>query len=113
MSEVMRDTAVPLYVQIAENIKGKIAGREILPGSRIPTEAELSKSYGVSRITIRKALELLVEEEILVRKQRLGTFVLDKKISRNLNHFMGFSQSCELEGGRPGTCLLSDRKSVV
>ena len=107
MSEVMRDTAVPLYVQIAENIKGKIAGREILPGSRIPTEAELSKSYGVSRITIRKALELLVEEEILVRKQRLGTFVLDKKISRNLNHFMGFSQSCELEGGRPGTCLLS------
>ena len=107
MSEVIRDTAVPLYMQIAGNIKEKIANRESLPGSRLPTEAELSKSYEVSRITVRKALELLVEDEILVRKQRLGTFVLDKKISRNLNHFMGFSQCCELEGEKPGTRLLS------
>lgn len=107
MSEVVRDTVVPLYIQIAGDIKSKIERKEILANSRIPTELELSSAYGVSRITIRKALELLVDEEILVRKQRIGTFVSDKKISRSLNSFMGFSQSCELEGSRPGTKFLS------
>ena len=90
MSEVVRDTVVPLYIQIAGDIKSKIERKEILANSRIPTELELSSAYGVSRITIRKALELLVDEEILVRKQRIGTFVSDKKISRSLNSFMGF-----------------------
>ena len=67
----------------------------------------MSSDYGVSRITIRKALELLVDEGILVRRQRVGTFVSDKKISRSLNSYMGFSQSCELEGNKPGTQFLS------
>ena len=55
MSDVVRDTAVPLYLQIAQDIKGKIDRKEIAANSRIPTEAELSKAYQVSRITIRKA----------------------------------------------------------
>ena len=103
MSDVVRDTAVPLYLQIAQDIKGKIDRKEIAANSRIPTEAELSKAYQVSRITIRKALEILVDEEILVRRQRIGTFVSDKKLSRNLNHFMGFTKICELNGKKAGT----------
>lgn len=107
MAEVVRDTVVPLYMQIAEDIKTKIEKKELVPNSRIPTELELSEAYGVSRITIRKALELLVEDEILVRRQRIGTFVSDKKVSRSLNSFMGFTQSCELSGSRPRTKFLS------
>lgn len=107
MAEVVRDTVVPLYMQIAEDIKSKIERKELAANSRIPTELELSDAYGVSRITIRKALELLVDDEILVRRQRIGTFVSDKKMSRSLNHFMGFSQSCELAGSVPGTKFLS------
>ncbi len=107
MSEVSRDTAVPLYIQIAGDIKSKIEHGELLANTRIPTEVELSGVYQVSRITVRKALEILVEEGILVRRQRIGTFVSDKKISRNLNSYMGFSQSCELEGNKPGTRFLS------
>ncbi len=107
MSEVVRDTVVPLYLQIAEDIKSKIRNEEIKANTRIPTELELSDSYQVSRITIRKALELLVDEEILVRKQRIGTFVSNKKMSRSLNSFMGFSQSCELAGNKAGTKFLS------
>lgn len=79
MAEIVRDTAVPLYIQIAEDIKAKIERKELAENSRIPTELELSEAYGVSRITIRKALEILVEDEILVRRQRIGTFVSDKK----------------------------------
>lgn len=107
MAEVVRDTAVPLYIQIAEDIKAKIDRKELVENSRIPTELELSEAYGVSRITIRKALEILVDDEILVRRQRIGTFVSDKKVSRSLNRFMGFTQSCEMSGGKPGTKFLS------
>lgn len=107
MAEVSRDTAVPLYLQIAEDIKAKIQKGELKSNSRIPTELELSDQYRVSRITIRKALELLVDEEILVRKQRIGTFVSNKKMSRSLNNFMGFSQSCEISGNKAGTRFLS------
>ena len=65
MSEVVRDTVVPLYIQIAGDIKSKIERKEILANSRIPTELELSSAYGVSRITIRKALELLDRKSVV------------------------------------------------
>ena len=107
MSDVVRDTAVPLYLQIAQDIKGKIDRKEIAANSRIPTEAELSKAYQVSRITIRKALEILVDEEILVRRQRTSTFVTDKKLSRNPNHFMGFTKICKKKKKKAGTNFLS------
>lgn len=107
MPAIIRETTVPLYIQIAEDIKSKIEEGKIQPNTRIPTELELSSDYGVSRITIRKALELLVEEGILIRRKKVGTFVSYKKISRSLNTYMGFSQCCELEGNQPGTRFLS------
>lgn len=106
-NNIERNTAVPLYQQIADDIKAKIKSEELKPNSRIPTELELSDIYQVSRITIRKALELLVDEEILIRKQKIGTFVSNKKVSRNLNSFMGFTQSCELNGNKPSTKFIS------
>ena len=102
MSGIERETAVPLYLQIADDIRNKIKSGELKENSRIPTEAELSQSYQVSRITIRKALEILEDEEILVRRQRLGTFVSARKMSRSLNCFMGFTKSCELSGKKSG-----------
>lgn len=89
MAEGMRDTVIPLYMQIAEDIKSKIERKELAANSRIPTELELSEAYGVSRITIRKALELLVDDEILVRRQRIGTFVSDKKSVKKFKQFYG------------------------
>lgn len=106
-NNIERNTAIPLYQQIADDIKAKIKNEELKANSRIPTELELGEIYQVSRITIRKALELLVDEEILVRKQKIGTFVSNKKVSRNLNRFMGFTKSCELNGDRPSTKFIS------
>lgn len=107
MTELYREIAIPLYVQIAEDIKEQIHREELKVDSKIPTELELSSLYRVSRITIRKALQQLVDEEILVRKQRLGTFVSGKKMYRNLNTFAGFSRRVEAEGKHAGTKLLS------
>ncbi|MGI5948499.1 MAG: GntR family transcriptional regulator [Lachnospiraceae bacterium] len=107
MANVERNIAIPLYIQIAEDIKSKIKREELKANSRIPTELELSEIYQVSRITIRKALELLVDEEILIRKQKIGTFVSDKKMSRTINSFMGFTQSCAVNGDKASSEFLS------
>ena len=89
----MKEHTSPLYLQISEDIKRKIHNGEYQVNTKIPTEAELEKIYGASRITIRKALELLVEDEILSRKPKIGTYVTAKKITRSLNQSMSFSKT--------------------
>ena len=106
MSKIDRQTAISMYQQIAADIKNKIQTGEYKENTKIPTEFELEKIYGVSRITIRKALELLVDDEILVRKQRMGTFVMPHKISWNLNNNFSFSKVNERAGHTVRTELL-------
>ena len=67
--------SLPLYVQVAEDLRYKILLGQWTEGNQIPTEAELCKLYGVSRITVRKAVELLVNQKYLYRERAKGTFV--------------------------------------
>ena len=106
MGKLNKNSSVPLYQQLIDEIKSQITQGDLKEGDKIPTEVELSEIYNVSRITIRKAIELLVEDEILIKRQGIGTFVAAKKLNRNMNGFMGFSQSCLAEGRRPGTQLM-------
>ena len=64
-----RDAQMPLYQQLANEIKAQIASGELHQNEQLMTEMEMSREYGVSRITVRKALELLVEEDILSKRQ--------------------------------------------
>ena len=76
-----RNSIVPLYQQLADEIRQQIADNALKPGDRMLTEAELSQKFEVSRITVRKAIDQLVEEDYVVRKQGIGTFVAEKKRS--------------------------------
>ena len=96
----------PLYQQIIDDIKRQIKEGKLKVNSKIMTEAELSEVYNVSRITIRKAMEILAEEGVLIKKQGIGTFVAGKKMNRDLDSVMGFTESCELMGSKAGTELL-------
>ena len=107
MGKLNKESSVPLYQQLMEVIQNQILNGELKENDRIPTEIELSREYDVSRITVRKAVELLVEEEILVKRQGIGTFVSQKKLCRNINGFMGFTQSCLAEGNTAGAQLVS------
>lgn len=83
------DSHVPLYLQIAEQFRGLIARGELMPGARLPTEEELITRFDLSRITVRKALGMLVEDGILVRRQGKGTFVASPpKVQHNLGRWM-------------------------
>ena len=63
------DASNPLYVQLMQKIKNSISTGELKTGSRIQPEQELCSTYGVSRITVRKAISELEKEGILEKKQ--------------------------------------------
>jgi GntR family transcriptional regulator len=71
-----RESKLKLYVQIYTIIKEKIASGEWPEGTQIPTEDELCRTYDVSKVTVREAIQELVREGHLKRQQGKGTFVL-------------------------------------
>lgn len=91
----------PLYQQIVEDIKGKIASGVYATGQQIPCETELMKEYNVSRVTIRRAVSSLSDEGYLVKKQGLGTFVQKPRIRRLISNILSFSLSCAELGMEP------------
>lgn len=76
------------YLQIADQIRSQIASGEYALGDRIPTENELAKQLGVSRPTVRQALDLLTREERLVRIKGSGTFVAQPKLVHESTSFV-------------------------
>lgn len=69
------NSAYPLYAQIADQLRLNIRTEKWREGQKIPTEMELCEYYYVSRITIRKAIDELVRENLLTRSRAKGTFV--------------------------------------
>lgn len=67
------------YVQIAEELKNLIFERKIKEGERLPSEEQLSKRYSVSRGTIRKSIDLLVDEHLVKKIQGKGTYVNEEQ----------------------------------
>lgn len=107
MGELIREKGIPLYLQLADELRKQIEEGKLKENEKVLTEKELSEKYDVSRITVRKAMEILTDEDLLTRKQGVGTFVTGKKLVRNLNSLMSFSQNCIQNGEKPGTKFLS------
>jgi GntR family transcriptional regulator len=84
----------PLYRQLMRRLKNDVAVGVYPAGGRIPSEQALCDRYGVSRVTVRKAMLDLVQEGLLVRRQGKGTFVADARLTRDLQHITSFSDAC-------------------
>jgi GntR family frlABCD operon transcriptional regulator len=84
--------ASPMYFQVRERLLTDLNNEEYSRGDQLPTETELCQIYGVSKITIRRAVSLLVEEGILSRQQGKGTYVTNKKIKNEVISVGGFSE---------------------
>lgn len=100
------ETFVPLYYQLKELIEKKIDSGEWKPGEKIPSENELRITYDVSRNTVQKALNELVNEKLLERKQGKGTFVAKPKIDQPLTSFYSFSKVMNDKGMNPKDIIL-------
>ncbi len=71
---IKRNSSVPLYVQLADTIRGQIKTGQIKVGDMLPSENEMIKLYGVARLTVREALSVLVNEGLLEKRHGKGTF---------------------------------------
>jgi len=88
----------PRYQQIKSYILDGIKGQSYPPGSKIPAEVQLAEQFGVSRMTVNKAIRDLVQENRLVRFPGLGTFVADAKAESPLAEIRNIADEVRQRG---------------
>jgi len=99
----------PLYLQVEATLKEMIEGVVYSPGDQIPSERELSEQLGVSRMTVRRAIENLIRRGLLERRSTNGTYVRQPQVLRRVgkDFAMGLTQLLVQEGVNPGSRLIS------
>jgi GntR family transcriptional regulator len=70
------ERSAPLYHQVEEDLRRRIYEGEYGPGARLPSDSEFCAFYGVSRLTVRRAVDELVRRHLIYRRQGIGTFVV-------------------------------------
>jgi GntR family transcriptional regulator len=75
LAKTFRLSQVPLYLQVATMLRRRIEDGHWAPGEKISTIEELQEEFGVARVTVRQAVELLEKEQLVLRQQGKGTFV--------------------------------------
>ena len=105
--KIEREIPVPLYYRLAEIVKEKILDAEFEIGDLIPTEAELKKEYGVSRITVRQAIDLLCKQGFLARERGKTPYVVQSKLEHTFGPISSFTKNIRAKGFVPGTKVLS------
>lgn len=93
-----------LYEEVVALLRNQLEQQQWKPGEQLPSEAELSAAFGVSRSTIREAVLCLVEEGVLIKKRGRGTFVnAPVSIHAGLETLMSVTEWIEQSGFRAGT----------
>ncbi len=100
------NSKLPKYAQILNWIHGMISRGKIKVGDQIPTEEELSRMFGVNRMTVRQAIEELSIEQMIDRKRGKGTFLVSPKprgLVYKLEHISSFTDDMKALGLTPRT----------
>ncbi len=93
------NSIIPLYAQIVEKLQYDIETGVFRQTGRLPTEGELSDRYQVSRITIRRAVDELVRQGLVEKKQGKGTFICAPKMTRRVDSApISFTEMCAANG---------------
>lgn len=97
---------VPLYYQISQRLEKAIMGGQLPPGSRLENEISLGERLGLSRPTIRKAIQELVDNGLLVRRRGVGTQVVHGQVTRGVE-LTSLHDDLIRSGKKPSTKLLA------
>ncbi len=104
---IRRDSKVPIYHQLYKMLRERIIRKEWRPGDMLPTENDLIEKHGVSRSTVRQALDQLVGEDLIYRERGRGTFVAHPSIEQTLTRIISFTEDMQRRGMEPHTEVLS------
>ena len=113
MSKNTEKIPLTLQDQIKLEITNKIKSGKYLPGDKIPSEPQLVKIYNVSRVTVRNAIQQLVDENILIKRHGKGTFVKSRIYTEN--YFCGgsFTETCIKMNATPYTRIISIERNKI
>lgn len=111
MNQVLdKQSPIPIYLQIEEQLKARILAGEFEVGTAIPSERELTENFGVSRMTLRQAVTNLVNDGLLYREKGRGTFVASPKVEQPLNGLTSFTEDMKARGMSPSNKLITFKK---
>jgi len=97
----------PIYYQLYSYLKEAILSGEYMPGQCIPSENEMMAQYGVSRVTVRRAVADLEQDGLLKRYRGKGSVVLEKKSVTSLDSLFSFTEMAQRRGQRGTYIVLS------
>jgi GntR family transcriptional regulator len=103
---------LPLYQQLQRGLREAISANVLAPDDALPAERDLAETFSVSRITVRKALDGLVDEGLLTRKQGAGTFVAGR-VEKNFAKLTSFSEDMLARGRKPHSVWLGKSTGTV
>jgi GntR family transcriptional regulator len=103
---IKKNSPIPIYYQLEEQIKDLIEKGVLKPGDAIPPEREYAEKYQISRMTVRQAFTHLVNDGYLHRIQGKGTFVSERKIEQPLQGLTSFTEDMKARGLNPGSQLI-------
>ena len=107
---MIKNAPLPLYINIKNQLKQQILSDDYSIDERIPSENQLMTSFGVSRITVRKALKELHTEGLLWSIQGKGAFVSKPKVSQEIRSLQSLPEAIDSRLNRVSTKLLSAKK---
>src|SRR5713226_8023717 len=88
----------PLYSRLRQALRERVTSGEWRPGEQIPTIRRLGQLYGVSRITVIHALDMLARDEVLIRWQGKGIFVSQPRAAEPCNPLLSFTEETVARG---------------
>ena len=101
------DYRSPVYLQMRELIRSRIAEGVYQPGGSIPSENELAAEFEINRLTVRSAVDILVKEGLLKRVQGKGVYVTGGKIEQDVGELKGFTSTLQESRRKSGKKILA------
>jgi len=106
MAEKLR-TGIPLHEQISSHLRREIDSGDLVPHAQLPSEHELCEQFGVSRVTVRRALQTLEADGLVYRRQGLGSFVCERRVPQGLVRLTDFAEDMRRAGITASSRVLS------
>ncbi|MFM1992810.1 MAG: hypothetical protein RL600_638 [Actinomycetota bacterium] len=107
--DLERSGPIPLYFQIAQRIEKAILSGDLPAGSRLENEVSLGERLGLSRPTVRRAIQDLVDKGLLVRRRGIGTQVVHGQVTRGVE-LTSLYEDLSRSGQKPSTKILEYKK---